>query len=95
MTIDNTVVKFITKFKPSCVHLALAENNMHLLSKFKLDFHSDIGNILSKIALATMNESVTQTVRELCELMCYTYITRSIVQLVINNNFVDKHICLI
>ena len=68
---DNTVVEYITKFKLSCPRSTLAENYKYLLYKYKfshLDFYSDIGNIISKIPLATVDDSITYTVRELCEL---------------------------
>ena len=46
-----------------------AENYKHLLYKYTfshLDFYSDRGNILSKILLATVDDSITYTAKELC-----------------------------
>ena len=55
---DNTVVKYITKFKLKCPHSTLAEN--YLLYKYNfshLNLYSDI---------VTVGDSVTYTVREVC-----------------------------
>ena len=68
---DNRDVKHKTKFKLSCMHAILAENYKYILYRYKfslLDFYLDIGNIPINILLTMMDDSVTKTVRELCEL---------------------------
>ena len=58
---DYTGVKYITKLKLSCPRSTLASNYKYLLYKYKfshLDFYSNIYNILNKITLATVNDSV-------------------------------------
>ena len=65
---DNTVAKYITTFKLNCPRSTLAEYYKYLLYKYKFshsDLYSDIGNIISKIPLATMDDSITYTVMEL------------------------------
>ena len=75
-------MKYITKFKLNCPRSTLAGNYKYLLYKYKfshLDFDLDIGNILSKIPLKTVNDSVTYTTRELCELRDHVKYTCEIV----------------
>ena len=59
-------VRNITRFKLDCPRSTLVEKYLLYRYKFsRLDFYSDIGN---KIPLASVDESITHTVRELCEL---------------------------
>ena len=69
-------MKYITKLILNCPLSTV-------LNKYKcsyLDFYSDIGNIISKIPLATVDDSVTYTVRELCELRDHVKNTCEIVR---------------
>ena len=61
---DNLVVRNITRFKFDYPISTSAENYKYLLYKYKffhLDFYLDIGNIIDKVQLASVDDNITHT----------------------------------